>query len=204
MKQAVSETLKHGKKKNNRISLLFIGQGRVGKTSLKKSLLGEASKKKEPSTIGIEFDVVEVQENDKSNPWRHAKDDQFITSEIYTHNVLRKEVARVMAESKEEPEEGRGGSAAGDEDDGVELEGESGDPSETKNGSEEGADDEVGQGDKDRARDGDEDGAGTRAGAGAGARDGAGYGDDCRSYVLRRGKGWRRKKSHAEKYERPD
>ena len=142
------------------MSLLFIGQGRVGKTSLKKSLLGEASKKKEPSTIGIEFDVVEVQENDKSNPWKRAKDDQFMASKTYTDNVLGKEVARTIAEGKNEPEEGRGGSAAGDEDYGVELEGESGDPSETKNGSEEGADDEVGQGDKDRARAGDEDGAG--------------------------------------------
>ena len=179
MRQAVSETLKHGKKKNNRMSLLFIGQGRVGKTSLKKSLLGEASKKKEPSTIGIEFDVVEVQENDKSNPWRRARNDQLIASEIYTHNVFGKEVARVMAESKEEPEERRGGSAAGDEDDGVELEGEPGDASGTNIGSEEGADDEVEQEDKDRARAGDEYGAGTRAGAGAGARDGAADGDDC-------------------------
>ena len=146
------------------------------------------SKKKEPSTIGIESDVVEVLENDKSNPWKRSKDEQFIASEIYTDNVLGKEVARKIAESKQKSEERRGGSAAGDEDDGVELEGESGDPSETKNGSKGGTDDEDGQGDKDRARAGDEDGAGTRAGAGAGARDGGTYGDDCRSEVRRHGK----------------
>ena len=93
MSHALSETLKHGKKKNSRISLLFISQGRVGKTSLKRSLLGKVSKKKEPSTIGIEFDIVEVQDNDKSKPWKRAKGDQFIASEIYTNNVLGKEVA---------------------------------------------------------------------------------------------------------------
>ena len=179
----------HGKKKNNRISLLFIGQGGVGKTSLKKSLLGKVSKKKEPSTVGIEFDVVEVQENNKSKPWKRAKDDQFIASKIYADNVLGKEVARTIAQSKDEPEEGRGGSVAGDEDDGVELEGESRDASGTKNAGEEGANNEVGQEDKDKVRAGDgatdRAGAEARGGDGDAARTGAAAGDkdgdDCHS-----------------------
>ena len=102
----VSETLKHGKKKNNRISLLFIGQDGVGKTSLKKSLLGEESDEKEPSTIGIEFDVVEVNDNDKFEPWRRAADDQLIASENYADGVLGREIARKIAESNEGPKEG--------------------------------------------------------------------------------------------------
>ena len=101
----VSETLKHGKKKNNRISLLFIGQDGVGKTSLKKSLLGEELDEKEPSTIGIEFDVVEVNDNDKSKPWKRAADDQFLASENYADGVLGREIARKIAESNEGPKE---------------------------------------------------------------------------------------------------
>ena len=51
IKSAASDALKYGEKKNNRISLLFIGQDRVGKTSLKKTLLGEETQQYEESTI---------------------------------------------------------------------------------------------------------------------------------------------------------
>ena len=108
MQAAVSETLKHGKKKNNRISLLLIGQDGVGKPSLKKSLLGEELDEKEPSTIGIEFDVVEVKENDKSKPWKRAADDQFMASERHTNSVLCKEVDRRIAEKREKRKDDEG------------------------------------------------------------------------------------------------
>ena len=94
---SVSKTLASGEKKNNRISLLFIGQDRVGKTSLKKTILGEAIDENEPSTIGIEFDVVEVKEGDKCLPWKRAQDSQFIASETYTESVFRKQVAKEIA-----------------------------------------------------------------------------------------------------------
>ena len=72
IKSAASDALKYGEKKNNRISLLFIGQDRVGKTSLKKTLLGEETQQYEESTIGIDYEVVEVNERDKSKPWKRS------------------------------------------------------------------------------------------------------------------------------------
>ena len=99
MRDALSKTLKD-KKKNNRISLLLIGQDRVGKTSLKKSILGEAIDENEASTVGIDFDVVEVKKENKSLPWKRAKDKQFIESEVYTESVVGKHVAKDLAENQ--------------------------------------------------------------------------------------------------------
>ena len=98
----VHETVKCGEKKNNRISVLFIGQGGVGKTSLKKSLLGEEFGDKEASTVGIEFDVIEVKDDNKHEAWQRAADQQYIASEEYKNLVLGKEVARKIAESLKE------------------------------------------------------------------------------------------------------
>ena len=105
---SVTKTLSRGEKKNNRISLLFIGQDRVGKTSLKKTLLGETIDENEPSTIGIEFDVVEVKERDKSLPWKPAEDSQFIASETYAESVVGKQVAKEIAETKKHRERATG------------------------------------------------------------------------------------------------
>ena len=57
---AVKEAEKHGEKLNNRISIFFIGQDGVGKTSLKKNLLGQCFNPQQPSTVDIDVDVVEV------------------------------------------------------------------------------------------------------------------------------------------------
>ena len=95
----VQETVKCGEKKNNRISVLFIGQDGVGKTSLKKSLLGEQVGDKEASTVGIEFNVIEVKDNNKHEAWQRAADQQYIASEEYKNLVLGKEVARKITES---------------------------------------------------------------------------------------------------------
>ena len=100
----VQETVKCGEKKNNRISVLFIGQDGVGKTSLKKSLLGEEFGDKEASTVGIEFDVIEVKDNNKHEAWQRAADQQYIASEEYKNLVLGKEVARKITESLKESE----------------------------------------------------------------------------------------------------
>ena len=100
MEDALSKTFNQGKKKNNRISLLLIGQDRVGKTSLKKSLLGEAIDENEASTVGIDFDVVEVKEENKSQPWKLAEDSQFIASDVYTESVVGKHVAKELAENQ--------------------------------------------------------------------------------------------------------
>ena len=92
--------MQHGGKKNNRISLLFIGQDGVGKTSLKKSILGEKAEQDQASTIGIEYEVVEVKESNKSNPWKRAADSQFIASKQYTDNIIAKETAKRKYESQ--------------------------------------------------------------------------------------------------------
>ena len=59
---AALDAEKCGKRKNNRIPVFFIGQDNVGKTSLKKILLGQFFGDKLPSTVGIEFSIVEVDE----------------------------------------------------------------------------------------------------------------------------------------------
>ena len=111
----MTETLKHGKKKNNRISLLFIGQGGVGKTSLKKRLLGEKPVKDQRSTIGIEYEVVEVNENNKSKVWKLAADQDFIASEQYKDGIIAKQtVMRIKYESQKKLEDARSGSRSGD------------------------------------------------------------------------------------------
>ena len=76
--------------------MLFIGQDRVGKTSLKKTLLGEKTQQYQESTIGIDYEVVEVNESDKSKPWKRAADAQFIASEKYVNDVIAREAARKM------------------------------------------------------------------------------------------------------------
>ena len=100
IEKLVQETVKYGKKKNNRIAVFFIGQDGVGKTSLKKSLLGEECGVNEPSTVGIEFDVIEVKDSNKHEPWQRAADPQYIASEGYKNLTLGKEVARKISEAK--------------------------------------------------------------------------------------------------------
>ena len=108
--------MQHGGKKNNRISLLFIGQDGVGKTSLKKNLLGEKAKKYQASTIGIEYEVVEVKENNKSKPWKRAADTQFMASKEYADDIIAKETANRKYESQKSLEEAKDGSRRHDED----------------------------------------------------------------------------------------
>ena len=128
IKSAASDTLKYGEKKNNRISLLLIGQDRVGKTSLKKSLLGEETQQYQESTIGINYEVVEVNESDKSKPWKRSADAQFIASEKYANDVIAREAARKIHEPRrgwEIPTGGnRGEHGVGDRNSGCRGEGE--------------------------------------------------------------------------------
>ena len=46
------------------------------------------------STIGIEYEVVEVSEHEKSKPWKRAADPQFIAFEKYANDVIAKETER--------------------------------------------------------------------------------------------------------------
>ena len=98
IKSAASDALKYGEKRNNRISLLIIGQDRVGKTSLKKTLFGEETQQFQESTIGIDYEIVEVNESDKSKPWKRSADAQFIASEKYANDVIAREAAKKIHE----------------------------------------------------------------------------------------------------------
>ena len=54
--RAFQKAMKSGKVKVYRGRIMLLGQGRAGKTSLKKSLLGLAFDPKEESTVGVEVD----------------------------------------------------------------------------------------------------------------------------------------------------
>ena len=92
----MQEVLQDGKKRNNRISVLFIGQDRVGKTSLKRSLLGQSFNEQQESTVGIDIDCVEVEEREKSKPWKLSRDRQLLASEDYTNHEIGIEAAKRM------------------------------------------------------------------------------------------------------------
>ena len=54
--EAYNRAVLDGKTSIKRVPIMFIGQDRTGKTSLKKSLKGEKFNAKEPSTVGIDTD----------------------------------------------------------------------------------------------------------------------------------------------------
>ena len=75
--------------------ILFIGQDRAGKTSLKKSLLGLPFDPKEQSTEGIEVDpsMCEI-EVDQIKNWRSTMENKPCLSEF------SKEISRMLAEKR--------------------------------------------------------------------------------------------------------
>ena len=78
-----------------RARILFIGQDRAGKTSLKKSLLGLPFDPKEQSTQGIEVDpsMCEI-EVDQIKNWRSTRENKPGLSEF------SKEISRMLAEKR--------------------------------------------------------------------------------------------------------
>ena len=87
-------------KRNNRISVFFIGQDRVGKTSLKKRILGETFDSQEPSTVGIEVDIVEVDEKDKAKPWQRTRDQQRMASQEQVNGAIGEYAAKRLKDSE--------------------------------------------------------------------------------------------------------
>ena len=101
---AVKEAEKHGEKLNNRISIFFIGQDGVGKTSLKKNLLGQCFNPQQPSTVDIDVDVVEVKQDNRSRPWRVARDKTpFVTQEDIDSAVV--DIAASLETTSDEDED---------------------------------------------------------------------------------------------------
>ena len=61
-----------------RVKILLIGQDRVGKTSVQRSLKGEIFRKDEPSTDGVLMDTVLKGVIEK--PWKNSTEEQQITA----------------------------------------------------------------------------------------------------------------------------
>ena len=68
--KAYYKALENGEARNTRIPIMIVGNDRVGKSSLRKHLLGLPFHIEEPSTNGIEVDVVELTGENAKDPWR--------------------------------------------------------------------------------------------------------------------------------------
>jgi hypothetical protein len=95
-RRAYSQALHEGEAKNNQIPIMLVGQHRGGKTSLMRRLLGLPFKKDQPSTAGIDVNVVEVTEQNAEDPWKKREVTKFMTSESLTTEHDQKEVLRVF------------------------------------------------------------------------------------------------------------
>ena len=95
-KRAYSQALQEGKEKNYRIPIMLIGQGRSGKTSLMRRLLGLPYDKDQPSTVGIDVHVIELTEQNAEDPWKKREMKKFMTSESEAKTVLYKKIAEYL------------------------------------------------------------------------------------------------------------
>ena len=77
--KAYYKALEDGEARNNRIPIIIVGSDRVGKSSLRKHLLGLPFHIAEPSTNGIKVDIVELTAENAKDPWV-AMAGRFFTS----------------------------------------------------------------------------------------------------------------------------
>ena len=94
--RAYSQALQEGKAKNNRIPIMLVGQDRGGKTSLMRRLLGLPFNKYQPSTTGIDVNVIELSEQNAEDPWKKKEVKKFMTSESEAKAVLYKKTAEYL------------------------------------------------------------------------------------------------------------
>ena len=78
---------------------MIVGNDRAGKTSLRKHLLGLAFNTEEPSTNGIEVDVVEVTIKNAKGPWKIKEKKFFMSAEEAEEEIL-KNTAHTMKQKK--------------------------------------------------------------------------------------------------------
>ena len=90
-KEAFVKALRIGKVKVHRVRIMFIGQDRAGKTSLKKSILGLPFDRNEQSTVGIEVNpsLFEIDVDQVKN-WQPTEEKGFSSQ-------FAKEVAKIAA-----------------------------------------------------------------------------------------------------------
>ena len=97
--RAFQKAMQSGKVKVYRGRIMFLGQDRAGKTSLKKSLLGLPFDPKEESTIGVEVDPSKCEvEVDEVKNWMPSERKKREVSEF------EEEIARFIARDLTEPE----------------------------------------------------------------------------------------------------
>ena len=77
-KAAYHRALETGKTSDKRVKILLVGQDRVGKTSVARSLKGEPFRKDESSTEGVQIDKPLKHVGEK--PWKNSKQKQEMTA----------------------------------------------------------------------------------------------------------------------------
>jgi hypothetical protein len=92
-RRAYSQALQEGEAKNNRIPIMLIGQDRSGKTSLMRRLLGLPFNKDQPSTTGIDVNVIELSEQNAEDPWKNREVKEFMTNEGEAKAVIYNKMA---------------------------------------------------------------------------------------------------------------
>ena len=105
-RRAYSQALQESKAKNNRIPIMVVGQDRGGKTSLMRRLLGLPFDKDQPSTAGIDVNVIELTEQNAEDPWKKREVKTFMTSESEAKTVLYKKTAEYLDRGVQRNSEG--------------------------------------------------------------------------------------------------
>ena len=95
--KAYYKALRDGEARNTRIPIIIVGSDRVGKSSLRKHLLGLPFHIEEPSTNGIEVNVVELTAENAKDPWRTIGGRFFTTAEEAFKNT-----AELLSDAKHE------------------------------------------------------------------------------------------------------
>ena len=82
---------------------MIVGKDRVGKTSLKKHLLGQLFDHQEPSTKGIDVDIVELTDENAEDPWgMDRKKAKFLTSADEAEDEVLKHAAWIASEKEQD------------------------------------------------------------------------------------------------------
>ena len=94
--QAYYEALRDGETRNNRIPIIIVGSDRVGKSSLRKHLLGLPFHIAEPSTNGIDVDVVKLTAKNAKDPWVTIAGRFFTNEEEAEDEALKNAAKQVL------------------------------------------------------------------------------------------------------------
>ena len=100
--KAYYDALKDGEARNNRIPIIIVGSDRVGKSSLRKHLLGLPFHIEEPSTNGIEVDVVELTAENAMDPWVTIAGRFFTNEEEAEEETCKSAAKQVLHEEQKD------------------------------------------------------------------------------------------------------